>query len=120
MNNLPSPYIIPGLKYRPEPKKELTSAIIVAVVCDYFKVHQSYLQKDDNRFGVLRCRQWVTYFLCIKTAASMSEISKLINRHRTTVMYTRDLIKGQLKSKTDNQYKQEHEDLVFYINNNTL
>ena len=112
-----SAYAIPGIKrmYVFDTEQE-----IIEKICNYFKMPKNkVMHRMKGTSDVVYVRDWCFWFL-LKTKKSLNEIGKIMNRHHTTVIHSREKTRGYLFYENSSEYKRYREDyekLCMILNN---
>lgn len=80
---------------------------IIFISCKQLDVDPIHLRSKRSNHDTVYIKQILSYLLYKYTALCSTRIGVIINRHRTTVMYGRDLVIDQLSAKADNEYKRD-------------
>jgi|ERR1044072_1477118 chromosomal replication initiator protein len=98
MNNIPSPYVIPG-------RQIVTPEKIINRVCEYYGITSDKILRKGRKMTYARARQIAIYLLRSRLKMTYPDIGGLFNQHHTTAMYSMRYVSGQLTARVDNDFK---------------
>jgi hypothetical protein len=122
-----NPYLVPGIIRKVEFFKVgnlQKGEKIISNICEYMGCPVEKVKSKD-RFGELvYVRQWCFWFLVHETNLSLKKIGELMGgRDHATVIHNKNVVRGQLESRADNQYKQDfpyvRKVVLFGVDNNS-
>lgn len=98
-NSRISAYAVAGLRRQGMPLslRKTTSETIINATCEYFNLEENAILGKGRKKVLVYPRQCAMYLLTEHTRLSLTEIAAIFGQHHTTVIYSRDLIKGRME-----------------------